>query len=181
MWQLNFVFVQFSFLESMAEDIGGVEAVLQEHLTFRRKKSSTIRARGETYTLNPNIQGSFTQHVIHWRGYIRPQLRAGGMVGGGRQTRHFPSHGISVIELCVRPPRQTYGTRKYCRLHSFVFLYFRHLAPKQKRGLSLRFVKNKKRYYCSFLHSKFFVHLTAYRKSLTLLYLSAGEYSRNDF
>jgi hypothetical protein len=76
MWHLNFVFVRFSFLESMAEDIGGVEAVLQEHLTFRRKKSSTIRARGDTYTLNPNIQGSFTEPIIHWHGFIRPQLRA---------------------------------------------------------------------------------------------------------
>ncbi len=46
----------FSFLESMAEDIGGVEAVLQEHLTFRRKKSSTIRARGETYTLKGTVR-----------------------------------------------------------------------------------------------------------------------------
>jgi hypothetical protein len=51
MWQLNFVFVRFSFLESMAEDIGGVEAVLQEHLTFRRKKSSTIRARGKNMNM----------------------------------------------------------------------------------------------------------------------------------
>jgi hypothetical protein len=66
------------FLESMAEDIGGVEAVLQEHLSFRRKKSTTIRARGDTYTLNPNIQGSFTEPSIHWRGFIRPQQRARG-------------------------------------------------------------------------------------------------------
>ncbi len=60
----------------MAEDIGGVEAVLQEHLSFHRKKSSTIRARGETYTLNHNIQGSFTELIIHWRGVNRLQLRA---------------------------------------------------------------------------------------------------------
>ena len=104
------MFVRFSFLESMAEDIGGVEAVLQEHLTFRRKKSSTIRARGANmnmiFKLNPNIQGSFTELVIHWHGFIRPQQRAGGSHGGRRQVDEAFSlpRNFSYRTVCP-PPR----------------------------------------------------------------------------